>query len=266
MDDLFDMVELIDEYEGMDKLEVKGEEFVDLCGKSGFPKDVEVQGAFMLRMIESCCKGVDHVRVGADIIHCTKMTDAPKVFELTSRCKELWLNAADVSDCELKLAEGGDKLYMGHAKGIKPGSDFSGFDYVEMSGNKMQDFASYKFKDGSSIDMVLCSGFPGSLDLSTFGDVDLRGANLSGVEEIIFREGAKLDISGAKNLPEVLDLSKCGDVRASNTDLTGVKKIKYRDNAQANKFVNEVDYRTYPAVTIGGGSVSSGRGDAGLDR
>jgi hypothetical protein len=163
------------------------------------------------------------------------------------------------------LAEGGDKLYMGHTKGIKPGSDFSGFDCVEMSGNKMQDFSSYKFKDGSSIDMVLCSDFSGVLDLSAFDDVDLRSANLRGVEAIIFREGAKVDMSGAKNLPEVLDLSKCGEVRARNTDLTGVKNVKYRDGEQANKFVNEVDSRTYPVIRIDGTTPPHNMGGGGMD-
>ena len=249
--EIIDGVFLIDEYDGMDKLEVKGEEFVDLCGKNGFPKDIEVEDAFMLRMIESNCRGVDSLRIGAKVIHLTRMEEAPKVIELTEKCDELWLNGADVSGTELKLEKGGDVLYLAYAKGIKPGSDFSGFDHVELNDNDMKDFASYKFKDGARVDMVMCSGFPKVLDLSKLQSVDLRSADLSGVEEIIFREGAIVDLSGAKNFPKTLDLSKCEAVRAKNTNLTGVKKIVYKDNEQASKFINEVDYDTYPCVRIG---------------
>ena len=246
-----DFFEVVDEYEGMDKLEIKNEEIVRMEGKSGLPKEVEIDGCGLVRMIESDCYGVDSLRIGAEIIHCTYMKEAPKVIELIKPCKELWLNCADVTGCQLKLEKGGEKLYMGYAKGIEPETDFSGFDFVELNDNDMKYFDSFKFKDGGRVALVACKGFPKKLDLSALQSVDLRGADLSGVEEIIFREGAVVDLSGAKNFPEILDISKCGEVRAKNTNLTGAKKVIYKDNEQANKFINEVDYDTYPVIRIG---------------
>lgn len=245
------LVVLVDEYEGMDELKFRDEDIVMLDGKSGFPKKIEIEDCGLVRMINTYCKGVERLSVGADIIHCTRMEEAPKVIELTKPCKELWLNKMDVTGCKLEIAKGGENLYMGQSKGIEKGTDFSGFDRVELDDCEMTNCDSFKFKDGGRVSMVMCSHFPKKLDLSALQSVDLRGADLSGVEEIIFREGAVVDLSGAKNFPRVLDISKCKDVRAKNTNLTGAKKIIYKDNEQANKFVNEVDYSTYPVVRIG---------------
>lgn len=287
-----DLVVLVDEYEGMEELKFNGEDTVMLDGKSGFPKKIEIEDCGLVRMIDTYCKGVERLSVGADVIHCTHMEEAPKVIELTKPCKELWLNKMDVTGCKLEIAKGGENLYMGQSKGIEKGTDFSGFDRVELDDCEMTNCDSFKFKEGGRVSMVMCSHFPKKLDLSALQSVDLRGADLSGVEEIIFREGAVvnlngvknlprcldlskcaevsvrntdlagveeliwgedsvIDISGSKNFPRVLDISKCKDVSARKTDLTGVKKIVYKDNEQANKFVNEVDYSTYPVVRIG---------------
>lgn len=249
--EIFDGVFLIDEYADMEELKFKGEDVVMLDGKSGFPKKIEIEDCGIVRMIGTYCKGVDSLSIDAEIIQLTHMVPAPKVIELTDSCQELWLNGADVTGTELKLEKGGDRLYIEHSTGIKAGTDFSGFKFVELDEDDMKDFDSYKFQDGGSVSMRLCSGFPKKLDLSKLQFIDLSGADFSGVEELIFREGTVVDISGAKNLPKTLDLSKCKEVRARNTNLTGVKKIVYKDNEQASKFINEVDYDTYPCVRIG---------------
>ena len=109
--------------------------------------------------------------------------------------------------------------------GIVDGFDFSSCDLVVFSKMGLDNFNSFKFRDGSSIVLDCCADIPSNLDLTPFSNIHI----ISNAElikgNIKFRDGACVKCERTKFSKNV-DFSMCDKVVcANNNEIVSGRRI-----------------------------------------
>ena len=153
------------------------------------------------------------------------------------------LNILDIPNCK--------KIYIEQCMGgIAQGFDFSGCDMVVFNEIMLDNFSSFKFKDGSNIVIKECSEIPSQFDLTPFSSVAIIDVSDNTLIDtnILFREGACVEIERSK-LPEKIDFSECESVVMKEMwreYFENTYEIKFKSQQQYNKVSDIVEKSRLP--------------------